>query len=149
MVYKYEIAGNDDICSLIFGINFEESDEVGSMEEILNTSPIYSLDLIAEDANWNYGPWANRQRILIQEYFYPVHYQPLVPEPKMHIGDTRKYKNLDISFKMTGQSSSLRIPFRDLSKVNFKLFGFNFWSTSMNLLHQSIKIISNGKQMGT
>lgn len=117
-IYKYDIPGKKNRSAPSFlGINFEESEDMGSLEHILDTPPVYSLDLIADDSNLSYGPWANRQRILIQEYFYPAHYQPLVPNSKTEIGEGRKYKSLDITFKMTGQSSSLRIPFRDLSKV--------------------------------
>ena len=97
------------------------SPELGSLASLMEHPPIYAIDIVAEDGIWTYGPWADRQRILIQDYFFPVHYQHLPVTKLLLNGETRMYKSFDISFKMIGVSSSLKIPFRDLSMVKLVL----------------------------
>lgn len=97
------------------GVHFvENSAPVAKLQE---SFPEYSLDFIADDGNWTYGPWAERQRVLIQDYFFPVHYQTLLVTKFVQPGEIRIYNTMDISFRMTGQSSSIKIPFRLLSNV--------------------------------
>lgn len=107
--YSYDIPGLHTIDV--------DNQELGSLQEVLEYSPKYALQFSIEDGNWNYGPWAERQRNLIQDYFFPVHYQTLIPSKIIQVGESREYKAIDINIKMKGQVGSIRIPFRNLSAV--------------------------------
>lgn len=70
--------------------------------------------MVCNAANIVYGPWANRQRDLLQRFFFPPDFE----DRKVHLpiaGQPREYGsfNLNITFN---RDTTFRIPFRELSK---------------------------------
>lgn len=68
------------------------------------------------DATIHYGPWADRQRAEMQDYFFPPSHRNNVPTPKLMPGQSRLATQFEtyIEFMNDGK---LRVPTREKSKV--------------------------------
>jgi len=78
-------------------------------------APAYGLDLMVRGGNVNYGPWADRLRVEIQNAFFPNSYQPAIPAPALRLGETRQSTVMTIRVDME-KKVSLRVPTRERSK---------------------------------
>jgi hypothetical protein len=71
-------------------------------------------DVVCNAATVVYGPWANRQRDLLQGFFFPPDYE----EMKVHVplaGHPRQYSSFNLNVTFNGDTI-FRIPFRELTK---------------------------------
>jgi len=77
--------------------------------------PAYGMDLSVYGGNVHYGPWADRQRIILQNMFFPAPFITNKPHEKLRPGETR----LATVFKVhvcVEEEVTLRIPTREPSK---------------------------------
>src|ERR1700737_747615 len=56
-----------------------------------DTSPEWGMDIEVSGATIAYGPWADRQRSILQEMFFPGVYEDAKVLPPLKVGDTRIY----------------------------------------------------------
>ena len=86
------------------------------MEDINGSvPPEYGMDLSVYGGNVHYGPWADRQRIVLQNMFFPASFVTSKPHEKLRPGETR----LATVFKVhvcVEEDVTLRIPTREPSK---------------------------------
>lgn len=77
--------------------------------------PDYGLDLQIYGGVINYGPWADRHRVILQNYFFPASCTDAIPAEPLNPGATRinTVFNIFISFE---EQAVLRIPLREKSK---------------------------------
>ncbi|EAU38083.1 conserved hypothetical protein [Aspergillus terreus NIH2624] len=77
--------------------------------------PEWGIDVTIEGGTVNYGPWADRERVGLQNVFFPNAYRSSQPAEPLAPGDLRKNSvfrlRVDISEELT-----LRIPIREPSK---------------------------------
>lgn len=77
--------------------------------------PDYGLDFFVHGGSVTYGPWADRQRIHLQQVFFPAQYVDHDPTPTLMPGDTR----INTVFKIyvsVEEAVTLRVPTREPSK---------------------------------
>ena len=77
--------------------------------------PDYGLDFAVYGGDVTYGPWADRQRINMQQIFFPATYADAVPAAALKPGDTRNWSLFKI-FISVEKDITLRIPTREPSK---------------------------------
>ncbi|KAJ3410271.1 hypothetical protein HDV05_003977 [Chytridiales sp. JEL 0842] len=82
----------------------EESDE-----------PQWGVELTLKKATVNYGPWTDRQRRLLIDFFFPATYRHATASPKTAVGELRQHRKFKLSFKFLDKCV-LRIPTREVSK---------------------------------
>ncbi|KAL1628716.1 Macrophage colony-stimulating factor 1 receptor [Neofusicoccum ribis] len=77
--------------------------------------PDYGLELQIHGGVLNYGPWADRHRVILQNYFFPASCTDAIPAEPLNPGATRVNTvfNIFISFE---EEAVLRIPLREKSK---------------------------------
>lgn len=78
--------------------------------------PEWAIELIIDEAVISYGPWADRQRAEIQNFFYPNAYRSLDPTPEAKPGEDRIHAMLQISVTFSS-SATIKIPTQEKSKV--------------------------------
>ncbi|KAF8951432.1 hypothetical protein BGZ52_011844, partial [Haplosporangium bisporale] len=77
--------------------------------------PEWAIELIIDEAVISYGPWADRQRAEIQNFFYPNAYRSLDPTPEAKAGEDRIHAMLQISVTFSS-SATIKIPTQEKSK---------------------------------
>ena len=77
--------------------------------------PDYGLDFAVHGGVVTYGPWADRQRLNMQQVFFPASYVDAVPTPPLKVGETRNWSLFKI-FISIEKDVTLRIPSREPSK---------------------------------
>jgi hypothetical protein len=77
--------------------------------------PDYGLDFAVHGGVVTYGPWADRQRLNLQQIFFPASYVDAVPTPPLKLGETRNWSLFKI-FISIEKDVTLRIPSREPSK---------------------------------
>ncbi|KAK5112371.1 hypothetical protein LTR62_004334 [Meristemomyces frigidus] len=77
--------------------------------------PEYGLDFFVHGGTVAYGPWADRQRINLQQIFFPVSYVDSVPLKILKPGETRICTVFKI-YVSVEEDVTLRVPTRELSK---------------------------------
>ncbi|KAF9302036.1 hypothetical protein BGZ74_005928 [Mortierella antarctica] len=77
--------------------------------------PEWAIELIIDEAVISYGPWADRQRAEIQNFFYPNAYRSLDPTPEAKPGEDRIHAMLQISVTFSS-SATIKIPTQEKSK---------------------------------
>ncbi|KAF2136312.1 uncharacterized protein K452DRAFT_138538 [Aplosporella prunicola CBS 121167] len=77
--------------------------------------PDYGLDLQIHGGIINYGPWADRHRVIIQNYFFPANCTDSIPAEPLNPGDIRVSTVLKL-FITFEDDVVLRIPIREKSK---------------------------------
>ncbi|KAI5781462.1 hypothetical protein EDC01DRAFT_665825 [Geopyxis carbonaria] len=78
-------------------------------------SPEYGVEIKFKNANLNYGPWADRQRIHLQNMFFPKSYITPRPTKQLVPGQLRLHTELNLFVELSG-STTLRIPVREATK---------------------------------
>lgn len=77
--------------------------------------PEYGMDLFVRGGQINYGPWADRHRVNLQQIFFPGSFTDAVAAVALKPGETR----ISTIFKLrltVEDETVLRIPFREASK---------------------------------
>jgi hypothetical protein len=88
----------------------------GLMDELNGPSaPEYGLNLSVDGAVLNYGPWADRQRITLQNIFFPASYHDAVPAQRLAVDQNRVATVFKLFFCLESEIT-LRIPTREASK---------------------------------
>ncbi|KAL4898034.1 hypothetical protein BDV59DRAFT_53977 [Aspergillus ambiguus] len=95
------------------------SQEPTPQEKLLDINgappPEWGIDVTIEGGTVNYGPWADRERVGLQNVFFPSAYRSSQPAEPLAPGDLRRNSvfklRVDISEELT-----LRIPTREPSK---------------------------------
>ena len=77
--------------------------------------PDYGLDFAVHGGVVTYGPWTDRQRIILQQIFVPASYVDAVPAIPLKPGETRNWSVFKI-FVSVEEDVTLRIPSREASK---------------------------------
>ncbi|CCX30950.1 Similar to Protein CSF1; acc. no. Q12150 [Pyronema omphalodes CBS 100304] len=77
--------------------------------------PEFGLHLTFTGGTIHYGPWADRQRIALQNMFFPKLYKSASVPPPLSPGDNRVYTDLKIFIELSS-STILNIPIRESSK---------------------------------
>ena len=83
-------------------------------------SPEWGLDIEVTGGTISYGPWADRQRAVLQEMFFPGTYHDASLSPALNVGDRRIYAYFKVlvEFKDT---VIFKIPTKEKSKVTRSL----------------------------
>ncbi|KAI4736527.1 hypothetical protein E4T50_12962 [Aureobasidium sp. EXF-12298] len=79
------------------------------------SAPEYGLNLSVDGAVINYGPWADRQRITLQNVFFPASYHDAVPAQRLTV-DQNRVATVFKLFLCLESEITLRIPTREASK---------------------------------
>lgn len=77
--------------------------------------PEWGIDLIIKGGTVNYGPWADRQRVELQNLFFPRLYKDATAAKKLKPGDKREATTFRLFVELK-DSVMLRIPIREESK---------------------------------
>ncbi|CAI2166467.1 8487_t:CDS:10 [Funneliformis geosporum] len=78
-------------------------------------SPEWGVDLVFTGVQLDYGPWADRQRCILQNFFSPPVYRNGEQTKKLSPGQDRLHTSLKILIQFKGQVT-LRIPLKEASK---------------------------------
>jgi len=78
-------------------------------------APEFGIDLSFEGGTVHYGPWADRQRIHLQNMFFPKIYKTAKPAAPLLPGDDRAYTEMKVFLELSS-STILNIPIREASK---------------------------------
>lgn len=77
--------------------------------------PEFGLDLSISDAKVHYGPWADRQRFILQSIFFPRVFKNNKPRGKLKIGEDRVYTTFKTFIELHGETV-VQIPTKEPSK---------------------------------
>ncbi|PVI01933.1 hypothetical protein DM02DRAFT_670957 [Periconia macrospinosa] len=77
--------------------------------------PAYGMEIQIHGGMINYGPWADRHRVIFQNMFFPGARVDAVPSPPLKPGDARILSTFKI-FLSIEKETVLRIPTRESSK---------------------------------
>lgn len=77
--------------------------------------PAYGLDLTVRGGFVNYGPWADRLRLEIQNVFFPNPYKSVTPAEALSVGQPRQSTIMTIRVDLEDEVS-LRVPTKERSK---------------------------------
>ncbi|KAF4533812.1 Fermentation associated protein [Lasiodiplodia theobromae] len=93
----------------------DRSPSVATLDINGTVPPDYGLDLQIHGGMINYGPWADRHRVILQNYFFPASCTDTVPAEPLNPGAARVNTvfKIFISFE---EETVLRIPVREKSK---------------------------------
>ncbi|KAG9747287.1 hypothetical protein KCU59_g4570, partial [Aureobasidium melanogenum] len=80
-----------------------------------SSAPEYGLNLSVDGAIINYGPWADRQRMSLQNIFFPASYHDAVPAQRLTVDQNRVATVFKLFFCLDSDIT-LRIPTREASK---------------------------------
>lgn len=70
------------------------------------SAPTWGLDAkCGRGTSFSYGPWADRQRDKLMQFFFPQDYQPLKPTPQPQIGERRRAQSFDLRLSTTADAS--------------------------------------------
>ena len=73
---------------------------------VRQTYPTMGLDIqCGKNTDFNYGPWADRQREYLWKFFYPSSYQSLVPSKVPASGETRQYRTFEFRMNIVAQAT--------------------------------------------
>ncbi|KAF2713106.1 hypothetical protein K504DRAFT_449859 [Pleomassaria siparia CBS 279.74] len=77
--------------------------------------PDYGMDIQVFGGTINYGPWADRHRVVFQNFFFPGAHVDAVPTSALTVGDLRMLSVFKIYISIE-EDTVLRIPVREPSK---------------------------------
>ncbi|KAI1320557.1 hypothetical protein EDD11_000519 [Mortierella claussenii] len=77
--------------------------------------PEWGIELIIDEAVISYGPWADRQRSEIQNFYFPNAFRTLDPTPEPQPGQDRLHAALQIMVTFSS-SVTIKIPTQEKSK---------------------------------
>ncbi|CAG8634606.1 24795_t:CDS:10, partial [Dentiscutata erythropus] len=101
-------------------------------------SPEWGVDLNFTGAQINYGPWADRQRTILQNFFFPPLYRNSEQTKKLSPGQTRLHTSFRVFVQFDGPVT-LRVPLREISKD---------WKYSQNESLEDFQIHGSQRQYG-
>ncbi|CAG8472716.1 9921_t:CDS:10 [Diversispora eburnea] len=111
MTYYVDVAGK--VPSEPILITNPDEIEIGNGD----LSPEWGIDLVFENVQINYGPWADRQRVLLQNFFFPPLYRNSEPTKMLCPGQDRIHTSLKLLFQFAG-TVTINIPTREASKMH-------------------------------
>ncbi|CAL1706934.1 unnamed protein product [Somion occarium] len=77
--------------------------------------PEWGIDLALNGGSLRYGPWADRQRVHLQQTFMPSAFTDTTPNPHLKTGDVRVWTNFKVFLELR-EGVVLQVPFREASK---------------------------------
>ncbi|KAH9930383.1 hypothetical protein B0H21DRAFT_878964 [Amylocystis lapponica] len=77
--------------------------------------PEWGIDFVVRGGFLRYGPWADRQRVELQQTFFPQMFHNVEPNPRLKAGDMRMWTGLKVFIELR-DGVTLHIPFREASK---------------------------------
>ncbi|KAF9983944.1 hypothetical protein BGZ65_001237, partial [Modicella reniformis] len=77
--------------------------------------PEWGMELIIDEAVISYGPWADRQRVEIQNFYFPNSYRTVDPTPETKPGQDRIHAALHIMVTFSS-TVTIKIPTQEKSK---------------------------------
>ncbi|KZT11041.1 uncharacterized protein LAESUDRAFT_741340 [Laetiporus sulphureus 93-53] len=77
--------------------------------------PEWGIDIMVRGGFLRYGPWADRQRVILQHCFFPPPFHDVEPTAHLKPGDARMWTGLKIFVELQ-DGTTLHIPFREASK---------------------------------
>ncbi len=77
--------------------------------------PEWILELYFTSANIHYGPWADRQRCQIQNFFFPFVPLDSIVNARLEPGQARLHTQLKVRIEFS-KGTSIRVPLREQSK---------------------------------
>ncbi|KAI0762082.1 hypothetical protein BD413DRAFT_680921 [Trametes elegans] len=77
--------------------------------------PEWGIDLVVRGGFIRYGPWADRQRAVLQQAFFPPTFLDSQPTPRLKPGDMRMWTGMKIFIELR-DGVTLQLPFREPSK---------------------------------
>ncbi|XP_052791422.1 bridge-like lipid transfer protein family member 1 isoform X3 [Mya arenaria] len=82
--------------------------ELADGEPVLSrTYPTIALDVeCGKNTDFNYGPWADRQREYLWKFFYPSSYEPMVPTKPPETGMIRMYKTFEFRMNIVAEATN-------------------------------------------
>jgi hypothetical protein len=81
--------------------------------------PEWGVKLLLWDATIHYGPWTDRQRTAMQDYFFPNSHRGNIPTTRLVPGQQRLATSFDTYIEFMNEGK-LRVPTREKSKVKNK-----------------------------
>ncbi|EGV63232.1 hypothetical protein CANTEDRAFT_123190 [Yamadazyma tenuis ATCC 10573] len=102
-----------DSVSTQFSYYYDIPGKVDAKE--LNTFPEFGADIRFSMATIHYGPWADKQRVPIQQAFFPPISRDTIPSPKPQPGQLRQYQGFKVNV-VAEDEIIFRIPTREPSK---------------------------------
>lgn len=87
----------------------------GNINGSQHTPPEWGIDLSFEGGTIHYGPWTDRQRVHLQNMFFPRAYKTATPAKKLQVGQNRVPTKFKLFVELSS-STILRIPTREESK---------------------------------
>jgi len=78
--------------------------------------PEWGIELIIDEAVISYGPWADRQRTEIQNFYFPNSYRSQTETPEAQPGEDRIHAALHMTVTFSS-SVMFKIPTQEKSKV--------------------------------
>ncbi|RIA94532.1 hypothetical protein C1645_873391 [Glomus cerebriforme] len=109
MTYYADVAGK--VPRVPIPITDSEEIDIGNGD----LSPEWGVELVFTGVQLDYGPWADRQRSILQNFFFPPIYRNAKQTKKLSPGQDRIHTSLKISIQFDDQVT-LRIPMREPSK---------------------------------
>ncbi|KAK9474221.1 uncharacterized protein V1510DRAFT_428846 [Dipodascopsis tothii] len=80
-------------------------------------APEWGADITLIRSTIQYGPWADRQRMILQNVFFPALYKDSRPRPKPRPNELREATEFKVFIELD-ESTIFRIPIREPSKDN-------------------------------
>ncbi|KAI8993910.1 hypothetical protein BD414DRAFT_436222, partial [Trametes punicea] len=77
--------------------------------------PEWGIDVVVRGGFIRYGPWADRQRAVLQHTFFPPTYVNAQPTPRLKPGDMRMWTGMKVFIELR-DGVTLQVPFREPSK---------------------------------
>ncbi|KAL1942384.1 hypothetical protein VTO73DRAFT_5986 [Trametes versicolor] len=77
--------------------------------------PEWGIDLMVRGGFIRYGPWADRQRVLLQHAFFPPTFTDAPLTPRLKPGDMRMWTGMKLFIELR-DGVTLQLPFREPSK---------------------------------
>ncbi|KAG9285770.1 hypothetical protein G9A89_013195 [Geosiphon pyriformis] len=115
-------------------IDSTEDIEIGNGDR----SPEWGINLLIAGGTINYGPWADRQRVHLQNFFFPPLYRSVEKTKLLDIGENRLHTTLKILIQLESDTV-LRVPIREISKD---------WNYTDNNQNEEIQVSSANKTHG-
>lgn len=78
-------------------------------------APEYGMEIVVHGGHVNYGPWADRHRLVLQSIFFPGTFVDAAPTRTRQPGDLRVATLFNLVLRVA-EDTVLRIPFREASK---------------------------------
>lgn len=96
--------------------NDPSSEPAASVRDVNGSEPPeYGMEIIVNGGRVTYGPWADRNRLVLQQIFFPAAFADSHPTPRVKPGEWRLNSAFNLRLRIEGETV-LRIPFREPSR---------------------------------